>query len=64
MTDKPQANPVLTTKQKDWLDAINAGHGVATTPSNFDPAVFERLQRIYAEGEPVKITGNVKVIRP
>lgn len=64
MTDKPQANPVSTAEQEKWLDDINAGHGVVTTPSNYHPAEFERLQRIYSEGDPVKVTGKVKIIRP
>ena len=48
--------------QEAWLDVINAGHGVVTTPSNYDHAEFERFQRIYSEGEPLKVTGNVKIV--
>ncbi|MDU4254583.1 hypothetical protein [Pseudomonas sp.] len=47
-----------------WLEAANSGHCVVTTPLNFDSAEFERLRRIYAEGEPVTITGNAKVFQP
>ena len=64
MTEKPQAIPDSTTEQEQCLGVFNAVHGVVTTPSSYDPALYERFKRIYSEGEPVIITGNMKVFRP
>lgn len=58
-----QASPVPAAEQEQFLDVINTGHGVVTTPSSCGPALFEHFRRIYSEGELVKVTCNVKIIR-
>lgn len=64
ITDKPQLNPTSTVDQQELLDSINAGHGIAISPASHVPAGFERLQRIYSEGDAPNVTGHMKIIRP
>lgn len=60
MTEKPQAIPDSTTEQEQCQRrAWCCDHAI-----ELRPALYERFKRIYSEGEPVIITGNMKVFRP
>lgn len=63
ITEKPQLNPSSTVDQQELLGSI-VGHAIAIKPASDVAAGFERLQRIYSDGDAVKVTGNMKIIQP